>query len=47
MEVIEILDNYPDKEKRRRKWFSLKEAANNMQTKEISNMISSLESKFK
>ena len=47
MEVIEVLDNYPDKEKRRRKWFSLKEAANNMQTKEISNMISSLESKFK
>ena len=47
MEVIEILEDYPDKEKRKRKWFALKEAANNVQTKEISDMISSLELKFK
>ncbi|MCL5031232.1 MAG: NUDIX hydrolase [Bacteroidetes bacterium] len=47
MEVIEVLENYPDKEKRKRKWFPVKEAANNIRTKEISNMISSLGSKFK
>lgn len=47
MEVIEVLENYPDKEKRKRKWFPVKEAANSIRTKEISNMISQLESKFK
>ena len=47
MEVIEVLEDYPDKEKRKRKWFALKEAVNNVQTKEISDMISSLELKFK
>ena len=47
MEVIEVLEEYPDKEKRKRKWFALKDAANNVHTKEISNMISSLESKFR
>ncbi len=47
MEVIEVLEDYPDKEKRERKWFSIKEAATKIQTKEISNMISLLDSKKK
>ncbi len=47
MEVIEVLDNYPDKDKRKRKWFPIKEAADNIETKEISNMIITLGSKIK
>ena len=47
MEVIEILEDYPDKSKRQRKWFSLQEAAANVQTKQITDMILSLEVKLK
>ncbi len=47
MEVIEMLEDYPDKTRRQRKWFPLKEAAANVQTKQISEMILSLESNLK
>lgn len=47
LEVIEELADYPDKSKRQRKWFALNEAAENVQTKQISDMILSLESKLR
>lgn len=47
MEVIKELDDYPDKTKRQRKWFSVKDAADNVQTKQISDMILSLELNLK
>jgi len=45
LEVIEMLDEYPDKDLRKRKWFNLKEASSAVEVKEISDMISSLETK--
>ena len=46
MEVIEVLDEYPDKNVRKRKWFSVKEAAENISIPEASPMILSLENKI-
>ncbi len=47
MEVIETLDDYREKARRQRKWFTLKEAAENVQPKQISEMILSLGSRLK
>ncbi len=47
MEVIKILDDYPEKDKRKRKWFKIKEASTNVNIPSISSMILSLESKLK
>jgi 8-oxo-dGTP pyrophosphatase MutT (NUDIX family) len=44
MEVLEVLDDYPEKEYRKRKWFPVKEAAENISIPEASSMILSLES---
>ncbi|OGU48090.1 MAG: hypothetical protein A2000_14575 [Ignavibacteria bacterium GWB2_36_8] len=43
MEVIEVLDEYPEKNVRKRKWFPVKEAAENVSIPEVSSMILSLE----
>ena len=43
MEVIEVLDEYPEKNVRKRKWFPFKEAAENVSIPEVSSMILSLE----
>jgi 8-oxo-dGTP pyrophosphatase MutT (NUDIX family) len=42
MEVVKILEDYPDKELRKRKWFTIKEAAEKVTVPEISDMINSL-----
>ncbi len=42
MEVVKILDDYPDKELRKRKWFSINEAAEKVSIPEITAMIKSL-----
>lgn len=42
MEVLKILEDYPDKELRKRKWFTIKEAAEKVTIPEISDMINSL-----
>lgn len=42
MEVVKILDDYPDKELRRRKWFSVDEAVEKVSFPEITAMIKSL-----
>jgi 8-oxo-dGTP pyrophosphatase MutT (NUDIX family) len=47
MEVLEILDDYPEKEVRKRKWFSVKEAADNISIRDVSDMILSLKYKIK
>ncbi len=47
MEVIKVLDDYPDKNLRKRKWYSLKEAAETIWLPEIANMILSLAGKIK
>lgn len=47
MEVIEVLDDYPEKNLRKRKWYSIKDAAETITFPEISNMILSLGSKIK
>lgn len=47
MEVIKVLDDYPEKDKRKRKWFKIKEASTNVNIPSISSMILSLESKLK
>jgi 8-oxo-dGTP pyrophosphatase MutT (NUDIX family) len=46
MEVIEILDDYPEKVQRKREWFNIKEASSAVEVREISDMISSLESRL-
>jgi phosphohistidine phosphatase len=43
MEVIKLLDNFPEKELRRRKWFSINEAAEVVSISEISRMILNLQ----
>ena len=45
MEVIEMLDEYPEKDLRKRKWFNLKEASSAVEVKEISDMIAMLGTK--
>ena len=47
MEVLKIIDNYPEKEKRKRKWFLVNEAAQQVKVPEISSLILSLEKKLK
>ena len=42
MEVNKILDDYPDKEKRKRKWFTLEDAAQNVEIPELKQIITSL-----
>jgi len=43
MEVIEVLDEYPEKNVRKRKWFPVKEAAESISIPQASSMILSLE----
>ncbi|MDR3626232.1 MAG: NUDIX hydrolase [Ignavibacteriaceae bacterium] len=45
MEVIEMLQEYPEKGLRERKWFNIKDAAAIIEIKEISDMITSLGTK--
>lgn len=47
MEVTKILDEYPEKDKRKRKWFPLKDAAATIQIPQISPMILKLNEKVK
>lgn len=47
MEVLKVLDDYPEKNMRKRKWFSLKDAANTVSFPEVSNMITSLANKIR
>ena len=42
MEVNKILDEYPDKEKRKRKWFSIEEAAQSVAIPELKQIITNL-----
>jgi 8-oxo-dGTP pyrophosphatase MutT (NUDIX family) len=42
MEVTKVLDEYPDKEKRRRKWFSVEEAVQSVEIQELKQMITAL-----
>lgn len=44
MEVVKILEDYPDKNNRKRKWFSVEEAKEAVKITELSNLISSLPS---
>lgn len=46
MEVIKVLEDYPEKEKRKRKWFKLEEAVTNVTIPEVKNMISKLKEKI-
>ena len=47
MEVIKILDDYPEKELRKRKWFSPEDASSKVTIPEIPAMIKSLQGKIK
>ena len=47
MEVIKILDDYPEKNIRKRKWFSAQEASEKVSIPEIPGMIVSLKTKVK
>lgn len=47
MEVIKILDDYPEKELRKRKWFNVEEAASKITIPEIPAMIASLQTKVR
>jgi 8-oxo-dGTP pyrophosphatase MutT (NUDIX family) len=47
MEVIEVLDEYPEKNLRKRKWFTVKEATETISISEVSGMILSLNEKIK
>lgn len=47
MEVIKILEDYPDKALRKRKWVNLSEAARTISSAEISPLILSLKDKIK
>ncbi|MDR3609894.1 MAG: NUDIX hydrolase [Ignavibacteriaceae bacterium] len=42
MEVTEILEEYPDKEKRKRKWFSIEDAVQSVEIPELKQMITAL-----
>lgn len=46
MEVTEMLEEYPEKIRRSRKWFNLMEASSVVEVKEISDMISNLASRI-
>lgn len=47
MEVIKILDDYPEKELRKRKWFNAEEASSKVTIPDIPVMIASLQAKVK
>ena len=47
MEVTKILDDYPEKELRKRKWFDSREAASKVTIPEIPQMIASLNNKIR
>ncbi len=47
LEVTKILENYPEKNIRKRKWFEFKEAAATVSIPEITKMILSLEAKLR
>lgn len=47
MEVIKILDDYPEKELRKRKWFTPEEAREKVAVPDISGMIAALQAKVK
>ena len=47
MEVIKILDDYPEKALRKRKWVNINEAAQTISSGEISSLILSLKDKIK
>jgi len=47
MEVTKVLDEYPDKERRKRKWYSLEEASSLVDIPQISQMIIKLKEKIK
>lgn len=47
MEVIEELKDYPEKNLRKRKWFSVKEAAENVKNPELSKLILNINSVVK
>jgi ADP-ribose pyrophosphatase YjhB (NUDIX family) len=47
MEVSEFLEDYPEKNLRKRKWFSIKEAAENISIPEISKLLLELNQKLK
>jgi 8-oxo-dGTP pyrophosphatase MutT (NUDIX family) len=42
MEVTEVLEDYPDKEKRKRKWFTIEEAVQSVEIPELKQMITAL-----
>jgi 8-oxo-dGTP pyrophosphatase MutT (NUDIX family) len=46
MEVIEELENYPEKFKRNRKWFEIDDALEKISVPEIADMMSSLKQKL-
>jgi len=47
LEVIKIEDDYPEKKERKRKWFSLKDAADAVSVPELAPLILSLKEKIK
>jgi ADP-ribose pyrophosphatase YjhB (NUDIX family) len=47
MEVSEYLEDFPEKNLRKRKWFSIKEAAENISILEVSDLILKLKEKIK
>ena len=47
LEVIKELDNYPEKNIRKRKWFDIKEASETVSIPDVSKMILQLETKLK
>jgi ADP-ribose pyrophosphatase YjhB (NUDIX family) len=47
MEVIKVLDDYPEKDLRKRKWFTLEEGADAVTIPDLSRIIRSLDNKLK
>ncbi len=47
MEVIEVLEEYPHRTVRKRKWFELKSASENISIEAVSSMILSLNNRLK
>ena len=47
MEVTKVLDDYPEKELRKRKWFDSKEASTKVTIPEIPEMIAALNNKIR
>jgi ADP-ribose pyrophosphatase YjhB (NUDIX family) len=47
MEVSDVLEDYPEKNQRKRKWFSVHEAAQNISLPEVSDLILKLNENIK